>query len=811
MENQHSPQKWHEVRSGQRFVDTRSELTKIWEAITSFQIAASVNAIFVTMVFMMPWTFVFCFAGILIVTLRASTAKNNKTLPVKLPIELKDKYVDRNAPYPGRRKYKKASGTVMLGNTRSREEREVWQEIGDLLTHNLVIGATGSGKTEMLISLVGATAFCQGSGTFYIDPKAGNLLLVQIVCLCKLFGRIDDLRVMNYKTGGLTVLEKHYRKKTNTFSPFALGTDRNIFQILGTLLPTDAGQNQSFLNSAIELMKAALPTLCELRDRGYIQLTPGLIADYLNLVHLSDLVFETEKNVFVPSQNEKITVDISDKSLKPLKMYFNSIQLDNSNRAKPPEPIIRTFGYAKSYYGEPLSNLAANYGHMYDYPVPEISLEDVLYNNRILLSMIPALELPPAEQKTLGKISLATAKQAMALGLGAETEGTYTDLIENLPVDKKLPFILIADEYAEIAVPGFAVAATQGRSVTISTTFGSQDLDGLIRADKDEAGMIFANTLNKWLMRTQDPETTWKKFKELASTTLVTEAGNYKESNMLKPYRKEISATIKEVDSIHFKDVVSQDLGEAHFFERGNVHKINVFYHGITEKTLKNITFRYNRLLPILPPSSKEIEIIREYIEASAKLEQNLTKGSIYPEIEALDFEDIIANTDLSGGLFSQAIDQFKEYDKPLQPKASETSTAPIPVDSALSQANDGPIADKSLDALQRDLNKEDGVDEENENDLSDIILDKRNHWLFSDNVESDVENSSIAMILKEKLQQINNAIYDENDSNLSSAEAISVMLDTTATELRYTSEPVVEPKESDVDLMWEMLEKIQS
>jgi len=72
------------------------------------------------------------------------------------------------------------------------------------------------------------------------------------------------------------------------------------------LIPSEAGQNESFLASAREVMKAILPALCELRDNNIIRLSPGLIADYLNLQRVADLYYQTDKNIYVPDAEENV-------------------------------------------------------------------------------------------------------------------------------------------------------------------------------------------------------------------------------------------------------------------------------------------------------------------------------------------------------------------------------------------------------------------------------------------------------------------------------------------------------------------------
>lgn len=828
MRHDTSPSERHAILTKNRFVDTRSEGVKFLEQIKKTALSQALLLACLVGIIFTPYLFWLYFIIITVVSLIPILSKANKVLPIKLPIELQNKYKDYNSPLPNRLNYKKAAGTVFLGNIRQ-SNLEMWQEGEDLLTHQLVLGSTGSGKTETLISQAGAVAFCLGGGAFYLDPKAGNLLLIQFAALCRIFGRIDDFRVMNYKNGGVVIQEKHYAKGTNSFNPFSLGTDKSIFQILGGLLPADAGTNQGFLNSAIEMMKAVLPTFCELRDRGYIQLTPGLIADYINIKHLADLLIEGK--VFIPTQDEKIDVVISKKSLRPLGMYFDSLQYDrNVQPGEQSDSVKRSFGYAKQYYGEPLSNLAANYGHMYDKELPEISLEDVIYNNRILLTLMPSLENPPAEQKNLGKIALSTAKQAMSLGLGSTTQGSIAEIIHNLPIDKKIPFMITADEYAEVAVPGFAVAATQGRSIGVCVTFGTQDLDGLIRADKDEAGMIFSNTLNKYLMRTVDPETTWQKFKSLASTIAVAESGNFKESKLMGVYKKEIAASIKEVDRLHFNDVSSQIEGEAYFFERGNMHKMNTFYHGLSEEDLEEIVphFRYNQLIPVLPPSEKDLIAIKGIIDKTNYL-LSASPDDFLPKDKAYEFPEHIKNNH-EHSLFINTIRECDEKNNKAEnvsPVTSEiaanlTKTTPLPDDAvnAPPEASHAPesaiensagvkettaITTSKNDAkslaqqllVQADQNEQ-AQTEKTEHEL---LME---HWMY-ENID-DENKESIRTKITSRLNDINKLLMGEESK--ADAENKKHVEDVIGG-LPYTSKPKVTPKDDDSTLMWDNVEML--
>ena len=114
-------------------------------------------------------------------------------LPFRMPLGQRGK--DWGDPLPGRRGYAAPEGIFFLGN-RTQDGQELWLKAKDILTHCLLFGTTGSGKTETLVSL-SYNALATGSGLFYIDPKSSAKLPVQLWQMARFLGRDDDFRVLN--------------------------------------------------------------------------------------------------------------------------------------------------------------------------------------------------------------------------------------------------------------------------------------------------------------------------------------------------------------------------------------------------------------------------------------------------------------------------------------------------------------------------------------------------------------------------------------------------------------------------------------
>ena len=87
--------------------------------------------------------------GLFFFALRCACVRGER-LPFRMPLGLSG--TDKGDPLPGRRGYARPEGIFFLGN-RMQDGKELWLKAKDILTHALLFGTTGSGKTETLVSL----------------------------------------------------------------------------------------------------------------------------------------------------------------------------------------------------------------------------------------------------------------------------------------------------------------------------------------------------------------------------------------------------------------------------------------------------------------------------------------------------------------------------------------------------------------------------------------------------------------------------------------------------------------------------------
>ncbi len=544
---------WRDVR-------TMPERIRATLADSSFQIFVIFSLI--PIIFFFPATALLgLILGMFFFILRIITA-NFERLPFRMPQGTVG--VDRSDPKPGRRGYSKPNGSFFVGNSLTKEE--LWLKKEDILTHAMIFGTTGSGKTETLVSM-SFNPLSSGSGLFYIDPKASPKLAVQIWQMARFMGRDDDFRVINYGTSGKSK-GKSPNRFSNTTNPFTVGSAESLTQLLVSLMPASEGDNAIFADKAQNLISGVMYALVDLRDKGLIKISTSKIRSMLQVRECVNLAMDVNLS---PHAQASIQASLGTSG------WIKSVPIEEQ-----PPSFIEQFGYAQSYFGKALSSLTDTYSHIYGADDGEVDFSDVIMQQRILVILLPALEKSPQELSSLGKISLSSIKTACAVGLGSIIEGDVKDVLESLPTQSCGigPFLVIVDEYAAIVTPGFEIVLTQGRGLGIAAIVASQDYAGILEADKKGAQQMVANTTIKIFMKLQDSEKTFELAKGLAgqSTIIRTSGFSIEKREELASYRDSLQTTIEKEDRIHLRDLQEQIQGEAHFIFNGQVVAGETFF-----------------------------------------------------------------------------------------------------------------------------------------------------------------------------------------------------------------------------------------
>ncbi|KXS55569.1 MAG: intracellular multiplication protein IcmO [Marinobacter sp. T13-3] len=617
----------HEVQQDKLYRDIRTPFEKFGDLLADEPaLSITLTLILLPLAPFFP-TFFMIVCVPVIYWMTSKPLNKEQTLPMLLPKEAGIK--DARDPKPSRAGNHTARGEYLVGNLRfSNKPYELWLSFSHLLTHSLLIGATGSGKTETLVSMT-ANYLSVGSGVMYADAKAAPKLGWQIFSLARFFGREDDFRALNYIKGNSSVKPDPAVRRGNNVNLFAYGSAESITQIIVSLMPPGGDENKLFSERAVGLISAVMPALVDLRDHANLKITPGVIRKALE---------------FEEVQKLKRAKPVKPESREALRAYLTSLPgykenpTDRNGRPtdKQAEEVTRQFGFAQAYFTRALASLSDTYGDIYMVGRGEISFLDQVLRRRICVVMIPALEKAPDEMKNLAKIVLAAQKNAISTGLPPDIEGRKEDVLDNLPTTAPTPYGIINDEFAFMMTPGYGSVLAQARGLYCAVCIAGQDYAGMKREDADEAEQIAENTKLKIVMASEGLGATKELIQEIAGEGVASVAQSYAmdDDSLSGMYRDSKSASFEKRSRVDTQDTRSSVEGEGIIFWRDNIVPVTMFYHGLDEDTIVS-DFVIHRLIDVgLPTRGYGATLIEKESPMLSTLRQAVREG------QSLDVSD---------------------------------------------------------------------------------------------------------------------------------------------------------------------------
>lgn len=498
--------------------------------------------------------------------------------------------------------------------------RQLWSSAGDIRTHRLVLGTTGSGKTEELLGAI-FNALVLDSGAMLVDGKSDPKTVDGLLRVCRVLGRDEDLLLLNYIMGGRDFASGLDSRRSHTYNPLSSGSAAMKSELMVSLLDTgQGGGSDMWQGRAINFMEAITPPLSFLADKGFVLFNPKLLCDFYlinnieNLLWFGILIDLNGKVVNLKEGSDdyrRIYNDLYEKYSGNLRLYMENLpgyaipkqphrpthmeasdwaevlakpdpppsdelakegeQADKKKSAqsaeKAREKVLEQHGYITMQLVRATGNLTFNYGHIYNDEIGEINYRDILLNRRVLLVMLPALERSKASMEQLGKMAVASIKGVLATLLDTPLEGSRREIIEGRPSNAPIPYEIICDEYGYYVVPGFAVAPAQARSYGVSMTFGAQDYPSLVRANKEEGEATWENTNLRHCGRMTGGEES-ETFKRIAGAggyaVVSTAQGMEYSRTAVDRFRVSDQTTLEKVHRINSDDLAQQQDGEFH-------------------------------------------------------------------------------------------------------------------------------------------------------------------------------------------------------------------------------------------------------
>ena len=486
--------------------------------------------------------------------------KKLQDLPFRMP-ETIDGYdgsemtPDKYFGYKPNKHFYRPKGVTYYGRD-LKSNMQVWASDNDDRTHSNIFGTTGSGKTELIHTII-TSQLIRNSGAIVVDAK-GDITLYERICrLARRFGRDSDVLCITFAIGSKDQNAPQETKGTNTFNLMLNTSSGMLIELLSGLLDGDGGSDDMWKSRAIAFIGALTQPLVFLRDKQEIELAPATYIDFMELPEIERFVYDN-----------KYKYDGFEEIIKPLRSYLTTLPGYNQNLiGNQAQQTNEQFGYITMQMTRSINDLGFTYGHIFGTAVGEIDISDVVLNRRLLVILLPSLERSLPTLLMLSRLIMGSLKQMMASSLGSEIEGSIRLNIDSRPTTANNCYRIILDEVGYMMTTGMSIIPAQARSLNIAMVFAAQDFTDIERGSKEEAQAIWSNAAIKFVGKLTSGEESemWRRTRGAAGEM---------EQAVIYQYERRFTATMdvayraggqvqKETRSqIKYEEVASQEKGE---------------------------------------------------------------------------------------------------------------------------------------------------------------------------------------------------------------------------------------------------------
>jgi len=433
-----------------------------------------------------------------------------------------------------------------------------------MLTHMFVIGTTGAGKTTFLTNIL-EQVLQLGGGCMAVDGKGDQSVYEAFYNTAIDCGREDDFFVINYnvpeESNTLSLLSKGNADEIsdiignmleqggdNAFwSGRALSMMKGLLSVLiplkdAGLLFTPDGEKAEILTFSllqqwiadihIKRLYFTVKVANKILNNNYRFITNGVNTfeeEPLQYMHgrnnKGEVTEDDEIFEYFETEKEKIKLPFGPEDFK----RFRKIEFEKNEQIRYGIDISRLESYLTSVYfsiedefseitessskqhgnsflmwNEALDLIGGRFGKIFDTKYPEIDMQDVVSNGRILYILLPALKVDPRTLSVLGKIILGFFKQSVSVLLGNKISGTVEERYRSFAIRPRVPFWAVMDEYGAYAVEGFDNVLAQARSLRVSVAILVQEIASLKKASEIEAQRLLGNTGLKIVLKLEE-------------------------------------------------------------------------------------------------------------------------------------------------------------------------------------------------------------------------------------------------------------------------------------------------------------------
>lgn len=505
---------------------------------------------------------------------------------------------------------------------------------GLFVTDNYIV----THNTEVLLGIC-TQPLMWSSGFLFVDGKGTPPFYARVFSLCKRFGRQDDLRVINFMGAeGSDAPSGGPSSQTNTMNPFARGTADQLTNMLVSLMGDSGSSGDMWKGRAAQLISSAMSVLVELRDAGDLLLDVQAIRDFLplgkgvwgrqaqppgragmprpgggaapgGLEGVTDAEWEAMKDKpgMIELYLRSLHGEFSTRSALALKGFFDSLPgfvLDKAWSGQEQDgKTLEQYGYLSMQLTKPLGSLADDFGHIFRTPLGEVDMNDIVFQRRILVVLLPALQKATDEIKNCGKIIVAMLKGMMGLASGDKIDGSRLQVIESSATKSPTPFIAVLDEIGMYMVDGVDVMMAQARSLNFCVIPAGQDLQAMKKGGSTVADSVSANARLTIVGATEDAKETRQFIMDKIGRAHVAATSSYQsQAGMMgSQYIDQMAVSFQETERVTLEELQGLQAGEFYMLFEGVVARCSTFYIGEDFAA----RFRVNKFLKVRSPADR--------------------------------------------------------------------------------------------------------------------------------------------------------------------------------------------------------------
>lgn len=324
--------------------------------------------------------------------------------------------------------------------------------------HTLILGSSGSGKTQLLLSLL-SQQVARGGGVLMIDAKVDRSALDAVLAICRQANRLHDLRVIWPPDPSVS----------HSWNPLLRGSLEEILGRVMALWGVDTrGEADFWKGSAHTIISAVLGAMR--------RVNPAITFNDLYLALTTSDVLLWLEGQMPPGTEEAAALAAFLSNYRTQQGRLNVDQLKRLTGGAPQYLYPYAWG---------------DLGRIMNHTAPSLDLLDALSQGLIVYVALPILARTE-EAIAMARMLIADLKQAV----GA---------LQQRQDKPDPPFLVLMDEASAYSnVQGIERLFEQARSAHVALVAASQVLSGFAMRDRAQLDFIVGNTATKVIMALGD-------------------------------------------------------------------------------------------------------------------------------------------------------------------------------------------------------------------------------------------------------------------------------------------------------------------